>query len=103
MAIDPMWIKAGSDVISSLVRAPAAAPANSGGSLSTPVGIDNDFSGFTVATGGSRATGAPNNKTTAGVGNNPPPPGAAAAPGGGIPTGLIVAGLAAGLAFMSGD
>lgn len=101
--IDPMWIKAGSDVISSLVRAPAAAPANSGGSLSTPVGIDNDFSGFTVATGNARATGAPNNKTTAGQGNNPAAAGASGADTGGISPGLLVAGLAAAVAFLTGD
>jgi hypothetical protein len=99
--IDPTWIKAGSDIISSLVRTPAAAPATSGGMVSTPTAQDFDFSGFTVATGNARATGAPNYKTTAGVGNGTPA--SAPASGGGISPGLLVAGLAAVLAFMGND
>ena len=97
--VDPQWIQAGSQVLASLVRPPAAAPSESGGMVSTPTSQDFDFSGFTVATGGSRATGATNNKTQAGTGNNPP--GTASSSGGLSP--LLVAGLAAGLAFLSRD
>lgn len=63
MAIDPQWIQAGSNVLASVLKPPSSSPAISGAPVYTSQ--DFDFSGFTVATGGSKATGAPNNKTSA--------------------------------------
>lgn len=60
--MDPTLVLAGSQLLASVLKPPAAAPAISGGS--NTLAQDFDFSGFTVATGGSKATGAPNNKTT---------------------------------------
>lgn len=67
MAIDPAWIQAGGQILSGLLKPPEAAPAISGGQ--NTLAQDFDFSGFTVATGKSTATGAPNNKTSGGAGN----------------------------------
>lgn len=47
-----MWIQAGAQVLGSAMQAPAAAPINQG------VDAGSDFSGWTVATGGSKADGA---------------------------------------------
>jgi hypothetical protein len=63
--IDPAWINAGASVLGSVLKTPTPAPAFSGGTSS--IAQDFDFSGFTVATGGSTATGAPNNKRTGGA------------------------------------
>lgn len=62
MAIDPQWIQAGSQVLSSVLKPPASGDAISGST--SYVNQDFDFSGFTVGTGSAKVTGAPNNKTT---------------------------------------
>lgn len=61
MAIDPAWIQAGSQLLGGVIRSQPAGPSISGAPVS--INQDIDFSGFTVGTGGSKVTGAPNNKT----------------------------------------
>jgi hypothetical protein len=85
--VEPISIAtAAASVLGPMLRAPAmpAGPAISGGAPMSSIG-EWDFSGFTVATGSGKATGAPNNKTTTqsptlGAGVDPM---TGAAPGGG--------------------
>ncbi|HYC45375.1 MAG TPA: hypothetical protein VED01_07785 [Burkholderiales bacterium] len=61
MAIDPQWIMAGSEVLGAAVGRPAGSAYSSASSYHT-----FDSSGWTVALGGSSATGAPRTQTDLG-------------------------------------